>query len=217
MQALRGRAVAIRSNPARLYVRIVACRHLFRLGCRKESASVARTSVAPRTSSERPCLGGEEQAERRLPVVLSALAVPATSGAQRAVHLQDAIDISTCRRTRRRRRTRAAGRRVRGRLDERVGDRIVAETRGNPLALFELPLGLTLGELAGGFGLPDPGRCRGASNGAFCAGSTRFRRTRSGSCSRPLRSRSAMSPCSGARSTDSGSRRTRSGPRRPPG
>ena len=40
-----------------------------------------------------------------------------------------------------------------GRLDERVRDRIVAETRGNPLALLELPRGLTAAELAGGFGL----------------------------------------------------------------
>jgi DNA-binding CsgD family transcriptional regulator len=39
------------------------------------------------------------------------------------------------------------------RLDERVRDRIVAETRGNPLALLELPRGLTARELAGGFGL----------------------------------------------------------------
>jgi DNA-binding CsgD family transcriptional regulator len=40
-------------------------------------------------------------------------------------------------------------------LDERVRERIVAETRGNPLALLELPRGLTTAELAGGFGLPD--------------------------------------------------------------
>src|SRR3954447_18394695 len=40
-------------------------------------------------------------------------------------------------------------------LDERVRERIVAETRGNPLALLELPRGLTPAELAGGFGLPD--------------------------------------------------------------
>ena len=40
------------------------------------------------------------------------------------------------------------------RLDERVLDRIVAETRGNPLALLELPRGLTAAQLAGGFGLP---------------------------------------------------------------
>jgi DNA-binding CsgD family transcriptional regulator len=40
------------------------------------------------------------------------------------------------------------------RLDERVLDRIVLETRGNPLALLELPRGLTPMQLAGGFGLP---------------------------------------------------------------
>ena len=38
-------------------------------------------------------------------------------------------------------------------LDKRVCDRIVAETRGNPLALLELPRGLTQAQLAGGFGL----------------------------------------------------------------
>jgi DNA-binding CsgD family transcriptional regulator len=42
-----------------------------------------------------------------------------------------------------------------GRLDERVRDQIVAETRGNPLALLELPRGMTPAELAGGFGLTD--------------------------------------------------------------
>jgi DNA-binding CsgD family transcriptional regulator len=41
-----------------------------------------------------------------------------------------------------------------GPLDARVRDLIVAETRGNPLALLELPRGLTSAELAGGFGLP---------------------------------------------------------------
>ncbi|MBV9414303.1 MAG: AAA family ATPase [Solirubrobacterales bacterium] len=40
-------------------------------------------------------------------------------------------------------------------LDERVRERIVAETRGNPLALLELPRGLTATELALGFGLAD--------------------------------------------------------------
>ena len=44
---------------------------------------------------------------------------------------------------------------VTGPLDERVRDRIVAETRGNPLALLELPQGFTPAELAGGFGLSD--------------------------------------------------------------
>ncbi len=40
------------------------------------------------------------------------------------------------------------------RLDEPVVDRIVAETNGNPLALLELPRGLSPAQLAGGFGLP---------------------------------------------------------------
>lgn len=42
-----------------------------------------------------------------------------------------------------------------GRLDERVRQRIVAETRGNPLALLELPRDMTAVELSGGFELPD--------------------------------------------------------------
>jgi DNA-binding CsgD family transcriptional regulator len=42
-----------------------------------------------------------------------------------------------------------------GPVDQRVRDRIVAETRGNPLALLELPRGLSLAELAFGFGLTD--------------------------------------------------------------
>jgi hypothetical protein len=42
---------------------------------------------------------------------------------------------------------------VRFKLDERIGERIIAETRGNPLALLELPRGLTATQLAGGFGL----------------------------------------------------------------
>jgi DNA-binding CsgD family transcriptional regulator len=44
---------------------------------------------------------------------------------------------------------------LRFRLDAPVRDRIVAETRGNPLALLELPRGLTPTELAGGFRLPE--------------------------------------------------------------
>jgi DNA-binding CsgD family transcriptional regulator len=44
---------------------------------------------------------------------------------------------------------------VRFKLDERVRDRIIAETRGNPLALLELPQGLSATQLAGGFGLPE--------------------------------------------------------------
>ncbi|HEX4282163.1 MAG TPA: AAA family ATPase [Solirubrobacteraceae bacterium] len=43
---------------------------------------------------------------------------------------------------------------VPGRLDRRIAEQIIAETRGNPLALLELPRGLSAGQLAGGFGLP---------------------------------------------------------------
>src|SRR6201995_807082 len=43
---------------------------------------------------------------------------------------------------------------VPGRLDNRIADELLAETRGNPLALLELPRGLTAAQLAGGFGLP---------------------------------------------------------------
>src|SRR5206468_9638178 len=41
-----------------------------------------------------------------------------------------------------------------GPVDERVRDRILEETRGNPLALLELPRDLSPGQLAGGFGVP---------------------------------------------------------------
>ncbi|HWX09720.1 MAG TPA: AAA family ATPase, partial [Gaiellaceae bacterium] len=41
------------------------------------------------------------------------------------------------------------------RLDEQVLERLVVETRGNPLAIMELPRGLTPAQLAGGFGLPE--------------------------------------------------------------
>jgi DNA-binding CsgD family transcriptional regulator len=41
-----------------------------------------------------------------------------------------------------------------GPVDRRVRDQLIAETRGNPLALLELPRGLTPARLAGGFGLP---------------------------------------------------------------
>jgi hypothetical protein len=43
---------------------------------------------------------------------------------------------------------------ITGPLDEQVRDRIVAETRGNPLALLDLARGLIPGEPAGGIGLP---------------------------------------------------------------
>jgi DNA-binding CsgD family transcriptional regulator len=42
-----------------------------------------------------------------------------------------------------------------GRLDERVRDRIVRESRGNPLTLLDLARSVAPAELAGGFALPD--------------------------------------------------------------
>jgi DNA-binding CsgD family transcriptional regulator len=42
---------------------------------------------------------------------------------------------------------------VRFRVDEQVKDRLLAEAAGNPLALLELPRGLSPARLAGGFGL----------------------------------------------------------------
>ena len=54
-----------------------------------------------------------------------------------------------------------------GPLDTRVRDRIIAETRGNPLALLELPRGLTAQELAGGFGFLDPVRLSGGIEQTF--------------------------------------------------
>ena len=58
---------------------------------------------------------------------------------------------------------------VRVPLDERVRERLLAETRGNPLALLELPRGLTPAELAGGFGLPDAPALIGSDRAEFPA------------------------------------------------
>ena len=52
-------------------------------------------------------------------------------------------------------------------LDARVRDLIIAETRGNPLALLELPRGLSPAELAGGFGLPGAAPLTGRIEDSF--------------------------------------------------
>jgi DNA-binding CsgD family transcriptional regulator len=54
-----------------------------------------------------------------------------------------------------------------GPLDTRVRDQIVAEAGGNPLALLELPRGMTSAELAGGFGLPGAGSLTGRIEDSF--------------------------------------------------
>jgi DNA-binding CsgD family transcriptional regulator len=54
-----------------------------------------------------------------------------------------------------------------GPIDARVRDQIIAETRGNPLALLELPRGLTPAGLAGGFGFPGAMPLSGAIKESF--------------------------------------------------
>ena len=96
---------------------------------------------------------------------------------------------------------------VRFHLDERVRDRIIAETRGNPLALLELPRGLTATQLAGGFGLLGAQSLSGRIEESFVrqlqALSEDARRLR---CWR-RRSRSAIRCCCGARPKHSASSR----------
>jgi DNA-binding CsgD family transcriptional regulator len=45
---------------------------------------------------------------------------------------------------------------VTGTLDPAIADQLIAESQGNPLALVELPRGMSTAELAGGFGFFDP-------------------------------------------------------------
>jgi DNA-binding CsgD family transcriptional regulator/tetratricopeptide (TPR) repeat protein len=52
-------------------------------------------------------------------------------------------------------------------LDERVRDRIIAEMRGNPLALLELPRGLAATQFAGGFELLQPDALAGRIEESF--------------------------------------------------
>jgi DNA-binding CsgD family transcriptional regulator len=54
-----------------------------------------------------------------------------------------------------------------GRLDVSVRERIVAEARGNPLALLELPKAWTPAAFAGGFGLPDTASVSGRIEESF--------------------------------------------------
>ena len=60
-------------------------------------------------------------------------------------------------------------------LDEQVRERFIAETRGNPLALLELPRGLTQANLDGGFDvMAAPGRLEYADVGSVVQGSFGF-------------------------------------------
>jgi AAA ATPase domain len=83
---------------------------------------------------------------------------------------------------------------IAGRVDERVVARIVAETRGNPLALLELPLGLSAAELAGGFGVSSAQPLSARLEQSFL-GRVRSMPVPSGSCSLPRPSRRVTRRC----------------------
>src|SRR5215217_7168187 len=103
---------------------------------------------------------------------------------------------------------------VRFQLDERVRDRIIAETRGNPLALLELPRGLTARQLAGGFGLLGAQALTGRIEEASSGDSRRCPTTRGVCCWSRRPSRLAIRCCCGGRPSGSGSgRRPRKRPR----
>src|SRR2546421_384747 len=58
---------------------------------------------------------------------------------------------------------------VPGRLDDRIREQVIAEARGNPLALLELTRGLSPAQLAGGFGLPGAPSLEGRIQQSFLA------------------------------------------------
>src|SRR6267142_1510502 len=58
---------------------------------------------------------------------------------------------------------------VPGRLDDRIREQVIAEARGNPLALLELTRGLSPAQLAGGFGLPGALSLEGRIQQSFLA------------------------------------------------
>ena len=79
-----------------------------------------------------------------------------------------------------------------GPLDPRVRDQILAETHGNPLALLELPRGLTSQRLAGGYGLPGALRLSGGIDECFRQRCTSSRNGPSCCCWSPRPCRSVI-------------------------
>ena len=80
------------------------------------------------------------------------------------------------------------------RVDEQVFERIIVETRGNPLALLELPRGMTPTQLAGGFGLPAAISLSARIEEHFAATDWRASRPMVGACcSSPRQTRRAIS------------------------
>ena len=98
-----------------------------------------------------------------------------------------------------------------GPLDVQVRDRIVAETRGNPLALLELPRGLTPARAGGRVRTCRRGAAVGAHRGGFQRRLDAFRPTPDSCCWWPPPSRSVIRCWCGGRPSGSGS-----APRPPP-
>jgi predicted ATPase len=91
-----------------------------------------------------------------------------------------------------------------GPLDERIAQQVIAETRGNPLALLELPRGFSPAQLAGGFGLPAASSLSGRIEKSFLKRlDARCRRAPDGCCSWQQQIQPAIPPFCGGRPRDS--------------
>ena len=84
-----------------------------------------------------------------------------------------------------------------GRLDDQVLDQFVAETGGNPLALLELPRGLTPGDWRAASGCQSRWDCLIGSNRASSSASWPCRRTPADSCWWRRRIRQVIPRCCG--------------------
>src|SRR4051812_45095798 len=103
-----------------------------------------------------------------------------------------------------------------GRLDERVAGQFLAETRGNPLAVLELPRGRSAAQLRAGSGCRQRCPFHEGSRRASYGGSRPYRRTPSGFYWWARQSLSVTQRSCGARPSSSGSKvRCSSRPSRP--
>ncbi len=86
---------------------------------------------------------------------------------------------------------------VPGPVDPLVHDEIVAKARGNPLALLELPRGITATRLAGGFGLPGAVGIPGTVEASFRDPRGHSPRRKGACCCWPPPNRSETGRCYG--------------------